>query len=117
MFYHPHINEVIIDVNSLVKPDLCIIDARLGLEGWGGLNANPVLRPLQRLIIGRNPVSVDSTMSRIMGFDPETIRHIVEIAKYDRDVLHPQILGESIESSVQQFQKPTKLRSTAIINK
>lgn len=116
MFYHPHINDVIVDVNRLVKPDLCIIDARVGLEGWGGLNATPVLRPVHRLIIGRTPVSVDATMARIMGFDPETIRHIVETARHDRGSLRPQLLGESLPSSTIQFQRPPKLRSTALIN-
>jgi uncharacterized protein (DUF362 family) len=116
IFYHPHINEVIVDVNRLVKPDLCIIDARMGLEGWGGSNAKPIVRSVQRLIIGGSPVSVDATMSRVMGFDPVTIRHIVETAQYDRGTLHPHLLGESFESSIQQFQRPSKLRSSTLVS-
>ena len=93
MFYHPRINDVIVDVNRLVKPELCIVDARVGLEGWGGVYAKPIVRPVQRVIIGRDPVSVDATMSRVMGFDPATIRHIVETAQFDRGTLYPHLLG------------------------
>ncbi len=32
-FYHPHINDVIIDLNRFVKLGLCIVDAIVGMEG------------------------------------------------------------------------------------
>jgi uncharacterized protein (DUF362 family) len=115
MFYHPRINDVIVDVNRLVKPELCIVDARVGLEGWGGVYAKPIVRPVRRVIIGRDPVSVDAMMSRVMGFDPATIRHIVETAQFDRGTLYPHLLGESLESLIQSFQRPAKLRETALV--
>jgi len=62
-FYHANINEVIIDLNRLLRPDLCIVDARVGLEGWAG----PKTRRLNTFILGRKPVSVDATMARVMG--------------------------------------------------
>jgi len=31
-FYHPYINDVIVDLNRVVRPDLCIVDATIGLE-------------------------------------------------------------------------------------
>ena len=113
--YHPKINEVFIDVNRIVKSDLCIIDARVGLEGWGGLEPNPVLRNINSLIIGRKPLSVDSTMARIMGFDPKIIRHLVLAEKHDLGTFHPEILGESLESSIVSFDEPPSLSSTAVL--
>ena len=71
-FYHANINEVIVDLNRLVRPDLCIVDARVGLEGWEG----PKTRHLNAFILGRKPVSVDATMARVMGFKAERIRHV-----------------------------------------
>ncbi|MFW9888126.1 MAG: DUF362 domain-containing protein, partial [Candidatus Thorarchaeota archaeon] len=35
-FYHPHIDDVVIDLNNLIQPDLCIVDARVCVEGWNG---------------------------------------------------------------------------------
>ncbi|MCW4037833.1 MAG: DUF362 domain-containing protein [Candidatus Bathyarchaeota archaeon] len=111
--YHPHINEVIIDVNRMVRSDLCIIDGRVGLEGWGGLEPKPVLRTINSLIIGRKPLSVDSTMARIMGFNPQIIRHLVLAEKFDLGTFSPEVLSESLESSVVPFDEPPSLRPTA----
>ncbi|MFX1547769.1 MAG: DUF362 domain-containing protein [Promethearchaeota archaeon] len=101
-FYHPHINDVIVDINRLVRPNLCIVDARVGLEGWAG----PKSRRLDRFIIGRKAVSTDATMARIMGFKPEEVLHLVEAEKYDLGSLNPTVLGEKIEASIVKFNPP-----------
>jgi len=111
-FYHANINEVIVDLNRLVRPDLCIVDARVGLEGWEG----PITRRLNTFILGRNPVSVDATMARIMGFKPERIRHLVEAEKYGLGTLNPKVLGESLKSVTVRFKPPTHLSPTALLN-
>ena len=103
-FYHPHISEVILDLNRLVKPDLCIVDAREGLEGWAG----PRRRPVNMLILGRNSVSVDATMARVMGFDPENIRHLSAAEKQGLGTLNPTVLGEEIESVAVKFNPPSR---------
>ena len=100
--YHKTITEVIVDLNRLVKPNLCIIDARVGLEGWNG----PKKRLVNALILGRQPVSVDATMARIMSFDPEKIRHIVEGEKYGLGTIHQNVLGENPESVAVKFNPP-----------
>ncbi|MFX1533423.1 MAG: DUF362 domain-containing protein [Promethearchaeota archaeon] len=101
-FYHTHINEIIVDLNRFIQPDLCIVDARVGLEGWSG----PKSRCLDAFIIGNKPVSVDATMARIMGFKPEKIRHLVEAHKYGLGTLNPKVLGKSIESVTVKFEAP-----------
>ncbi len=110
-FYHRHINEVIVDLNRLAKPDLCIVDARVGLEGWEG----PKTRCLDLIVLGRKPVSVDATVARIMGFNPERIRHLVEAEKYGLGSLHPEVLGASIQSVMVKFKPPSHLSSRATI--
>ncbi|UCG01315.1 MAG: DUF362 domain-containing protein [Candidatus Heimdallarchaeota archaeon] len=101
-FYHPQINDVIVDINRLFPPNLCIVDARVGLEGWAG----PKSRRLDRFIIGQNPVSTDATMARIMGFEPSEIHHLVEAEKYDLGSLTPNVIGEKIETSIVKFNPP-----------
>jgi uncharacterized protein (DUF362 family) len=93
-FYHPNINDVILDLNRLVRPDLCIVD----------------------IIAGKKPVSVDATMARIMGFEPERIRHLVEAERYDLGKLSPKILGENIESAIIKFRPPDYIEPTALID-
>jgi uncharacterized protein (DUF362 family) len=111
-FHHPHINEVIVDLNRLVRPDLCVVDARVGLEGWAG----PKQRRVNMLIIGRKPVSVDSTMAIVMVFKPEKIRHLVYAEKYDLGTLYPKVLGESLKSTAVKFKPPSNLNPTALVN-
>jgi len=111
-FYHAYINEVIVDLNRLVRPDLCIVDARVGLEGWAG----PRTRCLNTFILGRKPVSVDATMVRVMGFKPEKIRHLVEAEKYGLGTLNPKILGKSLKSTTIKFKPPSDLSRTALLN-
>ena len=101
-FYHPNINDVIVDLNRFIRPNLCIVDARVGLEGWEG----PKSRSLNRFIIGTKPVSTDATMARIMGFEPERANHLVEAANYDLGSLTPKVVGEEIETSKIQFNPP-----------
>ncbi|MGV9103936.1 MAG: DUF362 domain-containing protein [Candidatus Thorarchaeota archaeon] len=100
--YHSDINEIIVDLNRLVQPNLCVVDARVGLEGWDG----PKSRVLDSFILGYSPVSVDATMARIMGFDPKNIEHVVKCAEYGLGDIEPQVLGETIESVRVQFNKP-----------
>ncbi|UCE11110.1 MAG: DUF362 domain-containing protein [Candidatus Thorarchaeota archaeon] len=102
--YHRDIDDVIVDLNRFVKPDLCIVDGRVGVEGWNG----PRTRPLNLFLIGRNPVSVDATLTRIMGFKPQMARHLMECGKIGLGTLNPEVLGESIESMAVGFDSPSK---------
>jgi uncharacterized protein (DUF362 family) len=112
VFYHPRISDVVVDVNRLVRTDLCIVDARMGVEGWEG----PITRRLNMFILGRKPASVDATMVRVMGFRPEKIRHLVEAEKYGLGTLHPSVLGESLASTTLKFKPPSDLSSRALVN-
>jgi uncharacterized protein (DUF362 family) len=111
-FYHAYINDVIVDLNRLVRPDLCIVDARVGLEGWEG----PKRRRLDTFIIGRKPVSVDATMARIMGFNPEKIRHLVKAEKCGLGTVNPEVLGRSLKSTTVKFRSPSRLSQTALLD-
>ena len=91
--YHPHLHDVIVDLTRVVKPDLSIIDARVGLDGWMGekrWNFNA-------FIVGRNPVSVDAVMAKILGFNPVEIRHLREAEKIGLGSLNPEIVGSTLK--------------------
>jgi uncharacterized protein (DUF362 family) len=98
-FYHSRLNEVIVDLARIIRPNLNIVDARVGVENWNG----PKIRSLGAFIVGHGAVSVDSTMVRIMDFEPEQARHIMEANEYDLGTTDPTVLGESIESLAVKF--------------
>lgn len=110
-FYHPKIHEVILDLNRMFRSSLCLIDGRVGLEGV--ISGNP--RSLGCIILGRNPVSVDATMARAMGFDPEKIRHIVEAERHGLGSLHPKVVGDDLETSRVEFKTPSGLKANAVL--
>lgn len=91
--YHSNLEEVIVDLNQIIQPALCIVDARVGVQGWNG----PKTRPLNSFIFGRSPLAVDATMARIMGFEPEKIPHLVKARKHSIGTLNPEVKGEKIE--------------------
>ena len=101
-YYHSRIDDVIVDLARIIRPNLCIIDARVGVERWNGPNT----RRLDACIVGHGAVSVDATMARIMGFAPEQIRHIMDSYDYDLGTIDPTVLGESIESIAVKFKPP-----------
>jgi uncharacterized protein (DUF362 family) len=109
-FYHPQINEVILDLNRMFRSDLCLIDGRIGLEGV--TSGNP--RVMECLITGRDPVSVDATMARAMGFEPERIRHIVEAEKYGLGSLYPEVVGDDLDAHRVLFRAPSGLSKDAL---
>ena len=112
-FYHRCINEVIIYLNQRVRPNLSIIDAIVGLEGV--IRGTPKRADL--VIAGKKPASVDATLARVMGFDPERIFHIVGSEKLNLGSINPMVLGEDLEASIVKFKSPSGLSSKALISR
>jgi uncharacterized protein (DUF362 family) len=109
-YYHPDIHEVILDLNKMFKSRLCLIDGRVGLEGV--ISGNP--KNLGCLILGKNPVSVDATMARAMGFNPKKIRHIMEAANHGLGSIDPLVVGDDLDSHKMEFSKPKGLKENAV---
>ncbi len=67
------LDEKICDLNHTVRPRLIVIDAVTA--GMGRmLTPRPV--PLGLIIVGENPVAVDSVATRIVGLEPEQVDHV-----------------------------------------
>jgi uncharacterized protein (DUF362 family) len=101
------INKVIIDINTVLKPTLTVIDGFVGMEGYGPSNGTPVKMDL--IIAGTDIVATDATASRIMGFDPHKINHICKA--YEKglgNIDDIQILGEKLEDVTRPFRKTNK---------
>lgn len=64
----------IVDINSTRKADLSLVDGIVGMQGDGPLYGEPINANV--LLMSDDPVAIDATCSRLMGFDPEGIEHI-----------------------------------------
>jgi hypothetical protein len=58
----------LVNIHHVIKPKLTIVDGLTALEGFGPVYGTP--KTMNLLIGGTNPVAVDATTMRIMGFDP-----------------------------------------------
>ena len=101
-FYHSRIHDVITDLARIVRPKLNIIDARVGVEDWNG----PRTHDIGAFVLGKNPVSVDSVMMKMMSLDPQKVKHLLSSIKYNLGTFNPSILGESIDSVRVEFAHP-----------
>ena len=103
--YHMRgMHKVILDINTVLRPALTIIDGFVAMEGRGPVHGKPV--QMDTIIAGADPVATDSTASRIMGFDPHEIGHIrMAHEKGLGEIDGIEILGESIENVKRVFER------------
>jgi uncharacterized protein (DUF362 family)/NAD-dependent dihydropyrimidine dehydrogenase PreA subunit len=88
-------HELIIDVFRLRPPDLFIVDAVVGMEGNGP--ASPDLRDIGLILASDNAVSLDATISRLMGLEPGRLRFMQrakEAGLGDFDEASIQVVGK-----------------------
>lgn len=107
------ITRSLLDINSTLCADFSIVDGILGMEGNGPLQGEP--RQCGVLVCGEDPVSVDATCSRIMGFVPERIEH-VRRASYllgNLDEKKIQQVGESLAAVSAPFRPPPSFERIA----
>jgi uncharacterized protein (DUF362 family) len=73
--YHAKgISKVIVDINTVLRPNLTVIDGFVAMEGRGPVEGSPIKMNL--IVAGKDPVATDATGTRIMGIPPEEISHI-----------------------------------------
>lgn len=103
--YHAKgISKVIVDVNTVLRPALTVIDGFVGMEGRGPSGGTPVKMDL--IIAGKNVVATDSTAARIMGFEPIEIAHIRKAhEKGLGDIDDIEILGSKVDDVRRVFKR------------
>jgi len=93
--YHPYLEEVLYSLDKLIKPDLCIVDGRIALEGNGPVDGEPVRTAV--MILGNMSLAVDVVCAQIMGFNPEEVPYLKYAFKKDRyDYRKIKIIGEDL---------------------
>lgn len=96
--HQTNLAEAMMDLWSVIKPDLNIADLIRPAEGFGPHNTLPT--DLGCLIAGRDPVAVDATACRVVGLDVERVAYFEPafnrgLGNYDSDLI--RIVGSRIE--------------------
>ncbi len=74
------IDNSILDLAQTIKIDYTIVDGVIGMEGDGPILGTP--KNVGTLILGPNPLAVDATAARIMGFDPHKISYLLAAGRF-----------------------------------
>jgi uncharacterized protein (DUF362 family) len=92
------ITSSILDINSTVRPDFAIVDGIVGMEGNGPIQGTAKASGV--LILGEDPVAVDSTAARVMGLEPGRIDYLAKAGMLLGHLRPDKIrqLGESVGS-------------------
>lgn len=97
------LDRAIVDLNRVMKPDLVVVDALMGLSGT---HTEPEDRmPFERVLCGLDAVAVDAVATAMMGFEVEEILHVKlagEAGVGVADLAQIEIRGETIASSARR---------------
>jgi uncharacterized protein (DUF362 family) len=97
------ISKVVVDINTVLKPAITVIDGFVGMEGKGPIDGTPIQMNL--IIAGTDPVATDATAARVMGFNPHEITHIRKAHEKGIGKSDAQIIGEKLETVQKQFKR------------
>lgn len=92
---------MLVDLNTLIKPRLYIMDGIIAMEGNGPRNGK--LRPLNVLLLSSDPAALDAIACRIINLEPEVVPTSKPAEKAGLGTYHAEdieVIGESIESFV-----------------
>jgi uncharacterized protein (DUF362 family) len=100
---HSHLSKKIVDLASVVKPSIAIIDGIIAGEGHE-TSGNPV--EMNLVIAGTDPVAVDAVGAAVMSIQPETVKHLRLAEERGLGTCHLErieILGEPLEKARRKF--------------
>lgn len=76
---HSEFAKMLIDLNEYLKPNLCIVDAIIGMEGNGPTAGTP--RFIGALLASSNPYKLDLACAKIIGLTKENVPTLEEAFK------------------------------------
>jgi uncharacterized protein (DUF362 family) len=99
----------ILDLNSVIKPNLAVIDGIVAQEGYKpgspGVTGSP--RPFDTVVAGFDPVAADATAAYLMGFEPmdvPLIRRAYERGLGEARIEMIKMVGTPVEEVKTKFQ-------------
>ena len=105
--FHWVIDEVIAEVNKVMKPNLCIVD---GIISHVGVQGPAFGQPLysKLVIVGFDPVAVDTFASKLLGFNPRFVGHIIKSKKVGVGSMNYELINLADDSLTKPIYKPNR---------
>jgi len=103
---------MLIELYSMIRPGLTIVDGVIGMEGYGPNSGTP--RDIGVIITGIDCLAIDTVICSILGIDSQNL-HIIKAAQ-GRDMGKTSldeisVVGESISQiKINNFQLPSELK-------
>lgn len=108
------IDEALVDVFSVVKTSFNLVDGMVAMEGDGPNLPPGKSKPLGLLIAGKDAVAVDAVCAKIMGIDPNKVKHLILAQRQGLGVLDLdkiEVRGENLDDVVTGFEVPSTFRN------
>jgi uncharacterized protein (DUF362 family) len=102
--FHPDLSRKIAQLHTLVSCKLHVMDAVVAMEGNGPKSGRP--KEMGLILASADPVALDATAARLMGFDPSRIDHIQECARRGLGTADSQeirLIGDAAEMQAVPF--------------
>jgi len=96
-------SKVVVDINTVLRPALTVIDGFVGMEGQGPVDGTPVQMNL--IIAGTDVVATDATACRVMGINPYEIKHIRKAFEKGLGKSAAQVVGEKLDAVTRAFKR------------
>lgn len=92
--FHLVLPQALVDLNALTRPVYAVMDGTVGLEGNGPKSG--VSKEVGVVLASADPVGIDATAARIMGFDPSRIKHLTLAARHGIGTIDPPMAPGSL---------------------
>jgi len=93
--FHPHIHEVISDVNLAFKPDLVVMDGIIAMTKYGPTQGIP--KRLNMLVTSEDPVAIDCFGANVLGLNPNSIPYMKLAYKKGLGDMNYKLYGDSVD--------------------
>jgi uncharacterized protein (DUF362 family) len=97
----------LVNIHHVIKPKLTIMDGLTAMEGFGPVYGKP--KTMNLLIGGTNPVAVDATTMRIMGFNPAVSPPVLMAYMQGMGPLETnkiKVVGPPLPELINHFEEP-----------
>ena len=104
IYLHPYLPEVFYWLYAVLKPQLTVLDARVGIEGNGPTKGNPVKMGL--ILTGNAALAIDITATKIMGLNWKQtyLNYIAKKTGFQEETIKVQ--GLQVSEIMRKFEPP-----------
>lgn len=88
--YHKALSEAIVGINKLIRSNLIVVDGIIG--------AGTRTKKLGLVMASEDPVAIDAAASKILGFNPKSVKHVAQAANEGVGSMQFVQKGESLAS-------------------